>query len=75
MSAARMTPPLNFTPSTEVPDLLPGLLVVGVVDFNDVAHILSAEVVFTPAPPAGRTRPSGQIREENRAAPPATFTL
>lgn len=33
-------------------DLLPHLLVVTVVDFNDVGHVWSGEVVVTPAPPA-----------------------
>ncbi len=37
-------------------DLLPGLLVVVVVDFNNVGHILSSEVIITPAPPAAQTR-------------------
>lgn len=37
-------------------DLLPGLLVVRVVDFDDVGHIFLAKVVLTPAPPATSTR-------------------
>lgn len=36
-------------------DLLPGLLVVVVVDLNDVGHIFGAKVIFPPAPPAGHT--------------------
>lgn len=35
-------------------DLLPCLLVVVVVDFNDVVHIGSREVVVAPAPPASQ---------------------
>lgn len=35
-------------------DLLPRLLVVVVVDFNDVAHVWSREVVGAPAPPAAQ---------------------
>lgn len=37
-------------------DLLPGLLVVIVVDFNNVGHILSSKVIITPPPPAAQTR-------------------
>lgn len=33
-------------------DLLPGLLVVLVVDFNDVGHVVSGELIVSPAPPA-----------------------
>lgn len=33
-------------------DLMPGLLVVLVVDVNDVGHVLRIEVIVTPAPPA-----------------------
>lgn len=33
-------------------DLLPGLLVVLVVDFNDVGHVVGSELIVSPAPPA-----------------------
>lgn len=32
-------------------DLLPGLFIVLVVDFDDVAHVGGSEVIFAPAPP------------------------
>lgn len=34
-------------------DLVPGLLVVLVVDFNNVGHVIGSEVVVTPAPSTG----------------------
>lgn len=37
-------------------DLLPGLLIVLVVDFNDVGHIFCSEVIITPAPSAAQTK-------------------
>lgn len=37
-------------------DLVPGLLVVLVVDFNNVGHVISSEVVVTPAPSAGQRK-------------------
>lgn len=39
-------------------DLLPGLLVVLVVDFNDVAHVVGSELIVSPAPPAAESRSS-----------------
>lgn len=35
-------------------DLLPSLLVVSVMDFNDVGHIVMTEVIFSPSPPAAQ---------------------
>lgn len=37
-------------------DLVPGLLVVLVVDFNNVGHVIGSEVVVTPAPSAGQSK-------------------
>lgn len=37
-------------------DLLPGLLVVLVVDFNDVGHVVGGELIVSPAPPAADGR-------------------
>lgn len=36
-------------------DLLPGGLVVVVVDFYDLTHVLLLDVLLPPAPPAGTT--------------------
>lgn len=49
-------------------DLLPRLLVVVVVDFNDVAHIRSCEVVVTPAPPAAQVCDQHQHQKDKELA-------
>lgn len=36
-------------------NLLPGLLIIVVVDFNDVGHVFSSKVIITPAPPAAES--------------------
>lgn len=46
-------------------DLLPGLLVVLVVNFNDIAHIVSSEVIITPAPAAAKTKQESQKPTQN----------
>lgn len=40
--------------SLPLQDLLPGLLIVLIVDFNDVGHVTFAEVIVSPAPPAAQ---------------------
>lgn len=42
--------------SLPLQDLLPGLLIVLIVDFNDVGHVTFAEVIISPAPPAAQDR-------------------
>lgn len=50
-------------------DLLPGLLIVLVVDFDDVGHILCSEVVVTPAPAAAQTQTTvSQAEKANRVS-------
>lgn len=39
-------------------DLLPGLLVVLVVDFDDVGHVIGGKLIVSPAPPAAESRSS-----------------
>lgn len=42
--------------SLPLQDLMPGLLIVLVVDFNNVGHVVGSEVVVTPAPSAGQSK-------------------
>lgn len=47
-------------------DLLPGLLVVLVVDLNDVGHIVHSQVIITPAPAAAQNQTVKPGQESQR---------
>lgn len=45
-------------------DLLPGLLVVAVVDFDDVGHVFLGQVILLPAPATGTQTQHQTIRTD-----------
>ena len=47
-------------------DLLPGLLVVLVVDLDDVAHVLRIQGLLAPAPPAAGEGTGEEVEAEER---------